>query len=309
MKVLVLLNSGAGAGAAKGASRAAEIHEAFALHGIEAKISITAGNEISSAAREALDMRQSGAGKAYDALVVAGGDGSISAAAAVLAGSDFPLAILPLGTLNHFARDLGLPLDLAGAVEAIAAQNIRKVDVGELNGRVFVNNSSIGLYPFMVASRNAGQAKFGLSKMLATIPALAQTLTRAAWRQLDISFSGQRQRLRTPCIFVGNNTYETGVDRFGMRNRLDGGILSVFIVRQQTRLGLMLLPFKIALNLANRTRDIDTFNASEFEIFSRRAKVRVAMDGELATFRSPLRYRIRPGALCVVGPLPVADAP
>lgn len=307
MKVLVLVNSGAGPRAAKGAGRAAQIHDAFARCGVEAKINLTAGTEISRAARAVLDGRHSAAGSGFDALVVAGGDGTVSAAAAELAGSDMPLGILPFGTLNHFARDLGLPNDLAGAVAAIAARNIRQVDVAELNGRVFVNNSSIGFYPFLVASRNDGQARFGLSKILATIPALARTLSGAVWHHLDIAFAGQRARVRTPCVFVGNNTYATDLDRFGTRDRLDSGLLSVFVVRQQTRLGLMLLPFKIAMKLADRVRDIETFSVADLAIYTRRARLRVAMDGEIAMFDSPLRYRSRPAALAVLAPEPPGD--
>ena len=305
MKVLVLLNAVAGPGAKP--DRTAEVQAAFIQHGVDATLSIVSGPDIAQAARTARDARHAQTGAAYDALVVAGGDGSISAAAGQLAGNDFPLGILPFGTLNHFARDLGLPLELDAAVAVIAAQKIRRVDVAQLNGRVFVNNSSVGLYPFMVASRNAGQRRFGLSKLAATLPALARTLLGASWHNLDIAMAGQKRRVRTPCVFVGNNAYATDIATFGQRAKLDSGQLCVFVVCGQTRLGLLLLPFKIALHLANRDRDVESFSVADLEILSRRPYLRVSLDGEIATVPTPLRYSSRPRALCVLAPLPAAS--
>ena len=92
-------------------------------------------------------------------MVVGGGDGTLSAAASILAGTDTALGVLALGTLNHFARDLRIPLDLDGAIGVIAAGHHQTVDVGEVNGQVFINNSSIGIYPFFVAERS-GRAEW-----------------------------------------------------------------------------------------------------------------------------------------------------
>src|SRR5687767_9480857 len=139
MNVIVLTNPAAGA-------KADAIHElerALADAGVSAEIKQVPGDQIANAARDA--MKQN-----VDALVAAGGDGTWSALAGALAGSDMPLGILPTGTLNHFAKDLGLPLDLAAAARVIAERNIRRVDVADLNGRVFINNSSIGIYPHIV---------------------------------------------------------------------------------------------------------------------------------------------------------------
>ena len=300
MKVLVLLNKVAGAGGKS--DQHAEVLAAFGHYGVDATVSLVSGPDIAPAARAARDARLSQAGAGYDALVVAGGDGSISAAAGQLAGTDLPLGILPFGTLNHFARDLGLPLELDAAAAAIAARKIRRVDVAQVNGRVFVNNSSIGLYPFMVASRNAEQRRLGLSKLAATLPALARTLLGASWHNLDIVMAGEKRRARTPCVFVGNNSYATDMTAFGQRAKLDSGRLCVFVVRGQTRLGLLLLPFKIALHLADRDRDVESFSVANLEIFSRRPYVQVALDGEIATLPTPLRYQSWQRALRVLAP-------
>src|SRR6185503_16647759 len=99
-----------------------------------------------------------------DAVVIGGGDGTVSAAADRAVRHGKPIGVLPLGTLNHFARDLGMPPDLRDAVRAIATGVVREVDVGEVNGRVFVNNSSIGVYPTVVRDRDEQRLRFGRGK-------------------------------------------------------------------------------------------------------------------------------------------------
>jgi diacylglycerol kinase family enzyme len=247
-----------------------------------------------------LDLQPNGPKQHEKVLVVAGGDGTISAVAGVLAGTGTPLGILPLGTLNHFAKDLGLPLEVDAAAGIIASGKSREVDVAELNGSVFVNNSSVGLYPFMVERRNAHQHRLGVGKLLATLPALFETLGGASWHRLDIAAAGERQRIRTPCVFVGNNSYEVDLKALASRTRLDRGELDIHIVRQQSRLGVLLLPIKIALGIVNPQRDVETFQSTDLEIVSRRRRsLSVSLDGEVVRMETPLRYRSRPGALRV----------
>jgi diacylglycerol kinase family enzyme len=298
-KVLVLMNRAAGSVQHADESSAA-VKAAFDRHGLEANIKRVPGPEIADAAQEFVARRTQGNGHGDEAFVIAGGDGSISTAAGVFAGTDIPLGILPMGTLNHFAKDLGLPLELEAAAGVVAAGHTRTVDVAELNGRVFVNNSSVGLYPFMVARRNAHQRQRGLSKLLATFPALVETLSRTSLHRLDIAATGERQRIRTPCIFVGNNPYEVSLAAFGKRKRLDSGELDIHVVRQRSRLGVLLLPFKVALGIADRDRDVQSFRSIELEIDSlRRRSLRVSLDGEVVHVETPLRYRSRPQALRV----------
>lgn len=119
--------------------------------------------------RELADAVRTAASSNAEVVVVGGGNGSISTAAGVLAGGTKPLGVLPLGTLNHFAKDLGIPLTLDDAVETIARGHVRQVDVSEVNGRVFVNNSSIGLYPRAVAVRDQHRAQHSWSKWPAMV--------------------------------------------------------------------------------------------------------------------------------------------
>lgn len=297
------------AGSLKGANDLPRaVSEAFAHHGIEAEIRQLAGEGIGEAARAFVGQQADAPRTRQEVLVVAGGDGTIGTVAGAFAGTGLPLGILPLGTLNHFAKDLGLPLEIDAAAAIIASGHSRKVDVAELNGRVFVNNSSIGLYPFMVERRNAHQHRHGIGKMLATVPAVFETLKGASWHRLHIAAGGERRPIRTPCIFVGNNCYGIDLKTLGRRACLDRGELDIHVVRQQSRLGVLMLPIRIALGIVKPERDVQTFSSKELEILTRRRRsLRVSLDGEVVRLETPLRYRSRPQALCVLCPRDLAS--
>lgn len=133
MKALVLLNRGGGRVASEGPGLVDELRAALARHGVESQVRVVDGGELAALARDGRD--------GHDAVVVGGGDGSVASVAAVLAGQRVPLGVLPFGTLNHFARDLGIPSELDAAVATIAAGRTRAVDVAEVNGRVFVTTA------------------------------------------------------------------------------------------------------------------------------------------------------------------------
>ena len=116
--------------------------------------------------------------------MVGGGDGSIRAVAGVLADSDVPLGVVPLGTLNHFAKDLGIPLKVEDAAATIAAGRTRLVDLAEVNGETFINNSSIGIYPYMVIDRERRRAQHKLTKWMAMVPAFFRMLRHFPRRRL-----------------------------------------------------------------------------------------------------------------------------
>jgi diacylglycerol kinase family enzyme len=199
MRARVLLNRGGGAVAADKKASAA-IQEALSGAGIDGDIELVEGAAIADQARAA-------AKRGDPLLIVGGGDGSVSAAAGALAGTQTRLGILPLGTLNHFARDLGIPLKLDEAAVVIAAGAERAVDVAEVNGRPFVNNAAIGLYPLMVLDRETQQSRLGRSKRLAVVVASLRTMWNFhAWR-LRLSADSGDERVETPLLFVGNNEY------------------------------------------------------------------------------------------------------
>jgi diacylglycerol kinase family enzyme len=234
-------------------------------------------------------------------IVASGGDGTLSAVASRLAGSGKALGVLPVGTFNHFAKDLGIPLDLEAAVENIAAGRVVSIDVAEINGRVFLNNSSIGLYPKMVLRREA-QRKVGRPKWLAVSSALYRTLREYTVLHVRITADGRRLRRRTPILFVGNNEYQIEGRDLGGRRRLDRGVLCLYVLHNRGVWGLVKFLLRALCRRAWRIRDFDALQAREIRVEIRRKRLRVAVDGELADCQPPLDYRIRSGALRVIVP-------
>jgi diacylglycerol kinase family enzyme len=204
MKVIVLTNPAAGAKA----DETAELIAALRAVGVEAEVRQLAGDALADAARSA-------AAEDVDAIVAAGGDGTVSAVAGGLVGSDKPLGILPSGTLNHFAKDLGLPLTLHEAAAVIAAGNTHRIDVAELNGRTFINNSSIGIYPHLVHHRDQQRQRLGRNKWIAMLIAAFSVFRRHPTVRVRIGI-GDRTVLRTtPFVFVGNNRYQMSLQMLG----------------------------------------------------------------------------------------------
>src|SRR5688572_801587 len=193
LKVRLIVNRGGGSFSEEQVGR---LEALFADRGVEVDSRLVEPETLALAFAEAAE-----AG-GLDAVVAAGGDGTISAAAAALAGSDRPLGVVPLGTLNHFARDAGLPADPGDAVAAIAGGATRLVDVAEVNGIVFVNNSALGLYPMMVRGREAQQRRFGRSKRLAMLIASLRALRHFSRRRLTIRAGGGQAPIETPLLFV-----------------------------------------------------------------------------------------------------------
>jgi diacylglycerol kinase family enzyme len=241
-----------------------------------------------------------------DAVIAAGGDGTVSAVAAGLVGGQVPLAVLPLGTLNHFARDLGMPLELPAAARAIATGRVAQIDVGEVNGRVFVNNSSIGLYPEMVRIRDRDQRATGRGKWPAMVLAALRVLRRFRLHAVRVEMPHRVVSAVTPFVFVGNNDYSTSVSSLGQRPTLAGGRLSLYVIRTRGRLHTLLVLARAMLGRAEAVHELDTELVTELWVSPRARRVRVALDGEVTTMTAPLHYRIRPGALAVVMP-PAAD--
>lgn len=235
-------------------------------------------------------------------VVAGGGDGTISAVAGALAGSDTRLGILPLGTLNHFARDLGIPFDPDAAARLIAQGRDRRVDVAEVNGRVFINNSAVGLYPLMVRDREAQRSKLGRSKRWAMAVAAVRTLLRFSSQRLVLTVNKERARVDTPLLFVGNNAYRLEMPGAGTRERLDGGELCVVLLRRKSRFGFCSAVAR-ALVGRDRTTDLEHMDGvRQLKVDSPHASLAISVDGETERFEPPLVYRIRPGALRVIAP-------
>jgi diacylglycerol kinase family enzyme len=293
-QVVVLLNRGGGAVAAD-AQIARKVRNAVRAAGIDAEIEMISGGDCEVRARAIAE-------RGDPLLVVGGGDGTISAAAAALVGTETLLGILPLGTLNHFARDLGIPTDLVEAAKLIADRSERHVDVGEMNEHIFINNSAIGLYPRMVVDRDAQQERLGRSKRVAMVIASLRTLARFNHQRLTLTVNDAKQRVDTPLLFVGNNEYRTDLGAAGRRQSIEDGELSVYVMRKKTRRGFVAATVRA---LFDRTRpdDMEKIDGVErLRVGSHRGSLVVSLDGEVVRAIPPLDYRIRKRALRVIAP-------
>ena len=301
MRVRAIVNRGGGTLLGSGGDDAeaeARLSSAFEAAGVEADVRLVDGPCLQD------EFRAAAQDDALDAVVAGGGDGTVSCAAGELAGTGRPLGVLPLGTLNHLARDAGIPTDLDGAVATIAANNVRPIDVGEVNGRTFVNNSAVGLYPHMVKQREELQQRLGRSKRLAMLSASLRALSRFSRHRLTIEMRGLKAPLETPLLFIGNNVYETSLLALGRRAELDGGELCLYAPMVRGRLQFLSLGLRGLFGLS-RQRDFASLTGiAEAIVHSRRAALTVSLDGEAVTIATPLRYRVRPGALRLIAPPP-----
>lgn len=253
------------------------------------------GDEMTAAARLAI---ATGA-----AMVVAGGgDGTINAVASVMVDSGVPFGVLPLGTLNHFAKDLDIPLDLDDAIANLAQGRRIKVDVGDVNGQIFLNNSSLGLYPDIVRDRVKQQRRLGRGKWMAFGWATMAALRRYPFLAVRLNLNGQRHERHTPFVFIGNNEYLMEGFNIGERERIDQGTLSLYVAQRPGRLGLVRLALHALFGRLARLKDFDIVLAKEVEIETRHKRLRVSTDGEVTVMSTPLHYRIRASALTVVVP-------
>jgi diacylglycerol kinase family enzyme len=252
------------------------------------------GAALAVAARRALS---SGA----DIVVACGGDGTVSAVASIVAGSQAVLGIIPLGTLNHFARDLRIPLGVKDAVHVLLAGHCSAVDVGEVNGLRFVNNSSLGLYPNIVKFRE-GRRKTGWSRIIAFAAACLVSLRRYRFLRLRLEVDGMRSRRISPFLFVGNNRYELEGLKLGRRDRLSEGKLFAYLADRAGRIGLVRIALSALFHTLRLNHDFVVLPAQHLTVETKRRRIRVALDGEVYQLHPPLRYSIRPGFLQVITP-------
>jgi diacylglycerol kinase family enzyme len=292
-KIVVIVNAGAGLGYCGGWTAALE--EKFRSQGVEPDITLAkSGDEMIARAERAVK-------EGAPVVVAGGGDGTINAVASVLAGTETRLGVLPLGTLNHFAKDLKIPLDLDAAVANVVHGETGKVDVGEVNGRIFLNNSSLGIYPDIVRDREKQQKHLGRGKWPAFGRAMFAALRRFPFLNVRLKINGDEHLRRTPFVFIGNNEYLQGLT-LGARERIDSGKLCLYVAQKPTRLGLLRYAAHALFGKLEAARDFDVLSASSLEIETRHHHLRVATDGEVTLMKPPLCYRSRAAALSVIVP-------
>ena len=295
IEAIVIVNGGSGGG--NDQALVDRLQSLLDGAGVAASIELAHGGaEIAAAVERAVAKRPR-------LIVAGGGDGTVSSVAAALAGTEIALGVLPLGTLNHFAKDLGIPADLADAVAVLAEGRIGRVDVGEVNGRIFVNNSSLGLYPDIVRDRERQQRRLGRGKWPALVWATIGALRRYPFMGVSLVVDGKPVSRRTPFVFVGNNAYAIDGIGLGARARLDEGRLFVYLTPRLRTRDLPLLFAKALIGRARQSGEFEIVAAREVWIHrSRSRRVHVAFDGEVTTMNTPLHFRTHPKALRVVRP-------
>jgi YegS/Rv2252/BmrU family lipid kinase len=294
--VALILNPGSGAGFAEEISE--RTARAFRAAGREVRITLArSGTELTEAARGAI------AGKAA-AVVAGGGDGTVSAVAAGLVGHDTPLGVLPLGTLNHFARDLGVPHDLEEAIQVILAGHTIAVDVGQVNGHTFLNNASLGLYPHIVLARRKYPAR-GIRKWFIAFWITLKVLARHRSMAVRLSMGDDVALRRTAIVLVGNNEYRAAGLDAGSRESLSGGTLAIYLVNAGGRhhpLRLIRLAWHMVLGVALDGDHLELVRAPAVTVESKRSRLYIALDGEVNVVEAPLEFRSVPGTLRVLVP-------
>jgi len=242
-------------------------------------------------------------------IVAAGGDGTITALAAALVGSDKTLAILPLGTVNALAKDLHVPLDLAGAVSALATGESHRIDVGEVNGRIFLHKVVVGLIPGLAAGRELIRGRESAAAKIGFMRYFFRRLARAKRMAVVIDPDGGKRRIeRVQAIAVASNAYDEGLGQFFSRKSLDSGTLTLYVLRHFTVADFIRLTTRMLLGRWQTDEALEVESVSAVTIDMRNELVKVMFDGEVETLHTPLEFRIRPKALSVIVPPEVAAA-
>lgn len=287
--ITIIVNESSGSAAASGRV----LEEAIGSGGLDATIVRARGPEIVVAAERAAATGH--------VLVAAGGDGTVSSVAAVAVKTRSTFGVIPLGTLNHFARDAGIPLDVDKAVTTIAAGHIRALDVGDMNGLTFLNNTSLGLYPRLVWEREAERRR-GRNRWIAFAIALVRTWRRYPTVAVRMIADGVPLDRRTPFVFIGNGEYRAEGLGLGTRASLASGTLSVYLAPGVGRFEFLALPARALAGQLAAGVKFEAFTACDVAIATARVAVDVALDGELRSTAPPLRFTVRPRALRTLVP-------
>ncbi|HXV57134.1 MAG TPA: diacylglycerol kinase family protein [Gaiellaceae bacterium] len=251
--------------------------------------------------RDAAELARAAADRGSPALGVAGGDGSLGAVADVALERDLPFACVPFGTRNHFARDLGLdPDDPLAALPALAGGEERRVDAGTVNGRTFLNNVSLGIYASFVHDP-ARKTRNRLLAFLRMVPAALGRSRRPL--ALDFEVDGRPEQRLALVALVASNDYGGGsLGELGSRERLDEGLLHVYVIEAVGRRALLGLLARAAQGRAEEAEGLVEWACERLEIESNRPRVHAAVDGEPVVLEPPLALEIRPRGLRVLLP-------
>ena len=288
-RVLVLLNARAGTLLDAGAARVvAEIEAALKPRCENLDVRLLQPQQLRGAIAQA-------ARGPHDTVIVGGGDGSASAAASAFVASEKVLGVLPFGTMNLLARDLGMPRDPHAAVAALATARPSRIDLAEINGRPFHTLSGLGFFSQMARAREEVRGH-PLGRFADVILASARALRRTGPFTADIVVEGRREQVRALALLVTNNRFAAD----WLRPRLDEGVLELHLVEDDGALTKLKASAALLTGAWRDERGVRSIAAKEITITSRRRHTSAATDGERVRERIPLRYRSLPGALTVL---------
>lgn len=264
-------------------------------------------SQIGKVARRAVELAQA----RHGVVVAAGGDGTINAVASAVLGSGCPFAVLPQGTFNYFGRANAIPQDTHAAASALAGATLSEVQVGQVNGRPFLVNASVGLYPKLLEDREAWKQKWGRSRFVAFLSGIATLLRLPRQLHLDIESDGQTAMRRTLTLFVGNNHLQ--LERVGIEERhanaVECGKLAGIVVRPIGVLALFGLLVRGLLGRLGDAANIESFSFRRLTVMPKgRRRVKVAMDGEITWMQAPLVFEVSPQSLLLMVPAPADRA-
>ena len=244
-------------------------------------------------------------------VVAAGGDGTINAAAAAVLRSGCPFGVLPQGTFNYFARANGIAQDARAAAIALLGASISPTTVGEVNGRVFLVNASLGLYPQLLEDREAWKKQFGRSRLVALASGLATLFKARGQLRLEIELGGKIILLRTPTLFVGNNALQlaqVGINKTDT-DAVSGGALAAIAVRPIGTAALFSLLARGAIGRLGDAENIDSFTFQHLKVAMRNKRhVKVGTDGEIVRMTLPLLFSVADTPLLLMVPAPADRA-
>jgi len=265
-----------------------------------ATIVVSEGKDIAKAARQA---SQGGA----DIVVALGGDGTQAAVAGALAGTSTVMGVLPGGTFNYFARELKVGATIDEALDTILQGHVRAINIGDVNGRVFLNNASIGVYPAILDRREAIYRRWGRSRIAAYWSVLLTLRDMRAPMHLFLTVDGVTKEFHTPLAFAARSAFQ--LESLGLEgaDAVQNGQFALFLAKGHRPLHLMKAALRLAMGRMSRGRDFELIVADEIVIETRQSRRMLAIDGEKERVNGPFRLHVRRGALSVLVPAPAEE--
>ncbi|WP_404404859.1 diacylglycerol/lipid kinase family protein [Pelagibacterium halotolerans] len=290
----VLLNSRSGAVRALGVTPEG-LAARFERHGLDATIDGDLEGRVEDRIARA-------AASDAEVIVAAGGDGTVTSVAERILGTGKAIAILPLGTLNLLAKDLGVPLDIDAWFAALPGMTPKSIDVADVNGRIFLHKAVIGVLPDIAAARERIRGAGLLAKLRYLLYVFRRVARSRRFALEVITETGEKRIERVHAIGVASNAYDEAFGHFMTRQRLDTGLMTLYKVSRSSPLGFLRLA---AGMLAGRWRDDPSLHiqpAHSVTIRSRKPRLQVMIDGEIESLETPLHFTIKHKALPILAP-------